>query len=179
MLRNFALILTGLALLILQSGCKHIDKLTVFNIDYNTQTVISSAVRINVPFNLITPDITTNSNSEFAINETRKDLIEEIQLTRVKLLVTVPADGDLSFLKSIKIYIKGEGLEEKLIAWNENIDTSGKTILLTTTPDDLQEYVKLDSISLRVNTVTNKILLTDYTIDISAGFRVDARILGV
>lgn len=179
MLRNLTLIITGLALVVLSSGCKQIDKLTVFNIDYNTQSVISSVIGINLPFNLITPAITTNSTSEFAINETRKDLIEEIQLTRVNLTVTAPANGDLSFLKSIKIYIKGEGLEEKMIAWNENIDTSEETMLLTTTPDDLQEYVKLDSVSLRVNTVIKKILLTDYTIGISTVFRVDARILGI
>lgn len=168
-----------LALLVLLSGCKQIDKLTVFNIDYNTQSVVSSVVGVNLPFNLITPAITTNANTEFAINETRKDLIEEIQLTRLNLTIDAPENGDLSFLKSINIYINGAGLEEKLVAWNDNIDTSGKSIVLTTTTDDLQQYIKLDSISLRVNTTVKKILLTDYTIGIHAIFRVDARILGI
>ncbi len=179
MIRNISLYIIGLLVLGLQTGCKQIDKLTVFNINYNTQSVISSVVGINLPFNLLTPAIKTNSTSQFAINETHKDLIEEIKLTRLELTISAPEKGDLEFLKSISIYINGAGLEEKRIAWSDAVNTSAKSITLTTTSDDLKEYIKLDSVSLRVNTVIKKILLTDYTVDINSVFRVDAKILGI
>lgn len=160
-------------------GCKAIDKLTIFTISYDTQTTVSSLVGVNLPFNLLTPAISTNSTSEFEVNETRKDLIEEITLKRLQMTVAVPENGDLSFLKSIEIYANGGNLEEKLIAWNDSVDTTEKSIELETTPDDLQDYVKLDTLSLRVRTTVKKLLLTDYTIDIHSEFRVDARILGI
>ncbi len=172
-------LLFSLFIMSLLQGCKQINKLTIFNIDYTTESVIGSVVGINLPFNLPVPAIKTNSESEFEINETRRDLIQEITLNRLKLSVSAPENGDLSFLKSITIYINGENLEEKRIAWNENIDTSEKSIQLETTTEDLQEYIKLDTVSLRVNTVVKKLLLTDYTVTIYSEFRVDARILGI
>ena len=122
--------------------------------DYNTQVTIESLIGINLPFNIVTPEIETNSNSEFEINDTRKDLIEEIQLTALSISIHSPESGDFSFLSAIKIYIIGENMEEKLIAWNESVNSEETTLILETSTDDLQEYVKLDKISLKVNAVT-------------------------
>lgn len=165
--------------LLLQSSCREINKLTIFNVSYQTQSVIESLAGINLPFNILTPVISTNSVSEFEINDTRKDMIEEITLKELKLTVSAPENGDLSFLKSMKVYINGQGLNEKLLAWNENIDSEEKSIFLKTTAEDLQEYIKLDTISLRVNAEIKKLILSDYTLDINSVFRVDARILGI
>ncbi len=164
----------------LQTGCEKINQLTVFDMDYNTQVTIESVVGINLPFNIATPNITTNSESSFEVNDTRKNLIEEITLKELKLQISFPDDGDFSFLKSIKIYISSGDLEEKLIAWKESIDFgAGNTLVLETSANDLQEYIKNDQIALRVNVVTDKLLLTDYTIDINSVFRIDAKILGI
>ncbi|MBT3384394.1 MAG: hypothetical protein HN778_03045 [Prolixibacteraceae bacterium] len=173
------LLILGL-IIFTQSGCEKINQLTVFDLDYDSQVVIESLIGINLPFNLATPEIETNSESSFEINDTRKDLIEEVTLKQIKLEISDPIDGDFSFLESIKIYISSENLEEKLIAWNEAVDPeAGNIIILETSNDDLQEYVKNDQIALRVNAVTDKLLLTDYTIDINSIFTIDARILGI
>jgi len=161
------------------TGCKVLDKLTIFTIPFNTQTTIPSLVGVNLPFNIQTPAISTNSISEFEVNQTRKDMIEEITLNKLQLNVSDPEDGDLSFLKAIEIYVNGGDLEEKLIAWNDSIDTTEKSIELQTTPDDLQDFIKLDSLSLRVRATVKKLLLSDYTVDINSEFRVNARILGI
>lgn len=165
---------------ILQTACEKINQLTVFDLDYNTQVTIQSVVGINLPFNLVSPNITTNSVTNFEVNDTRKDLIEEITLKELKLFISVPEDGDFSFLEAIEIYISSEGLEEKLIAWNLSIDPeAGNMLELETYDEDLQEYIKNDQIALRVKVVTDKLLLTDYTIDINSVFRIDAKILGI
>ena len=162
------------------AGCKKLDKLTQFDMKFDTSVDIPSTVGINLPFNILTPDITTNSESSFESNDTRKDLIEKITLKTMEMTVSKPAGEDFSFLKSIEITIKADGLDDKKIAWLNDIpDNAGSTITLETTPDDLKEYIKKDSYKLDVETTTDEILTQDYTIDIHNVFFVDAKILGI
>ena len=58
-----------------------------------------------LPFDVLTPDIETNSDSEFEVNDTRKDLIEEIKLTELKFKIISPDDTDFSFFESLEVYI--------------------------------------------------------------------------
>ena len=169
-----------LAAILLAGSCKEVDKLTHFNMDYDENVTISSTIGINLPFNLFTPDITTNSQQTFQINDTRKDLIEEIRLTGLVLEIVNKTDKDFSFLKSVKIYIGAEGMDEILVAWKEEIENDvGKTLHLETSSDDLKEYIKKDEFYLKLTSVTDKLILSDYEINVQAGFFVDARILGI
>jgi hypothetical protein len=161
------------------SGCKKIDKLTQFNMEYNEEVVIPASTGINLPFNILTPDIQSNSESTFAVNNTRKDLVEEIKLTKLELMLTSPTNGDFSFLKSIHIFLSADGLSEIKVAWKESIPASvGKTVILETTSADIKEYIKKDNFKLRLNTVTNKVLASDHKINVYSQFFVDAKILG-
>ncbi len=162
------------------TGCKEIDKLTHFNMSYDETITIPSTIGVNVPFNIITPNIKTNSEQTFEINDTRKDLIEEIVLKKMVLLLDPDQNKDFSFLKSIKIYINAEGLDKKLIAWKEDIDNSvGNTLELETASDDLKDYIKLDSFQLELTTVTDELILSDYDVNVHTEFFVDAKILGI
>ena len=160
-------------------GCKKIDKLTQFDMDYNETIVIPSSSGINLPFNLFTPDIKSNSESTFAVNDTRKDLIEEIILTQLDLTLTSPSNGDLGFLKSIEIYLSADGLSDVKVAWKDDIPSSvDKYLELETTNIDLKEFIKKDEFALKVTTVTNEILTSDHHIDVHSVFFVDAKVLG-
>jgi hypothetical protein len=173
------LLLTLLSITIMISGCNKINKLTQFEIEYNETAVIESSIGINLPFNIYTPNITTNSASTFAINDTRKDLVEEVILTALDLTLTTPQDADFSFLKSIEVYLSAEDLPEILIAWNDAVPSNtGNYLELETAEADLQEYIKKDQFSLRLQTITGELLLSDHSIDIHAVFFVDAQILG-
>ena len=165
---------------IMMGGCKTIDKLTQFNMDYDETVTIPSSIGINLPFNLWTPNIKTNSEEVFQINDTHKDLIEEIVLKELTLNVVSPQGGDFSFLEDIEVYISAEGLDEIKIAWKYDIpDNAGASITLETTDADLKEYIKLDEFKLKLTTVTDELILSDYDIKIKAKFFVDAKILGV
>lgn len=169
----FCLVLLGIA------GCKRIDKLTQFNIEIDDIVVVPSSTGINLPFNIITPDISTNSESTFEVNDTRKDLVEKIVLTKLVLTINTPTNEDFSFLNSINIYISADGLSEVQVAWKDSISGNGeKTINLDVSNADLQEYIKKDKFSFRLNAVTDEILATDYQIAIHSVFFVDAKILG-
>jgi len=161
-------------------GCKQLDKLTQFPLDYDETIVIPSLIGLNLPFNIITPSIKTNTTQIFEINNTRKDLVEEIQLEKLTLNIIDPVDADFSFLESIEIYISAEGLEEVLVAWKYEIEDSvGSSIILETSGDDLTPYIVLDEFTLKFTTVTYKVVLLDQTIEVRSTFFVDAKILGI
>lgn len=175
---------TGILMLIagiwITAGCRQIDKLTQFNMEYNQSVVIPPTTGISLPFDVHTPDIVTNSESTFSVNDTRKDMVEKVTLKSLDISLTSPAEADFSFLKSITVYISADSLPETRIAWKENIpDTTGKVLNLDVTNADLKEYIKKDHFNLRVNTVTDELFSTEHHMDIHSVFFVDAKILGI
>ena len=168
-----------LAVVLSFSACKEIDKLTQFEMEYSETVVVPSFIGINLPFNILTPNITTNSESTFEVNDTRKDLIEKAVLTGLDLTLTSPEKADFNFLNSIEVYISAEGLEEVTIAWQSDIPDDTKSLTLDVTGVDLQEYIKKDSLSLRLRTKTGKLLTSEHTIAVHCVFFIDAKILGI
>ena len=161
-------------------ACNTVDKFTQFNLDYSTEVTIPATTLIDLPIDLITPDIESNSESEFAVNDTRKDLIEEITLEQLTLEVTAPAGTDFSFLESISIHLSAADLPEiELAALNPVPTTAGSLIELSTPDIDLKEYIKKDNFNIRVNTVTDEALTNEVKINVFTLFFIDAKILGV
>lgn len=161
-------------------SCQDIEKVTEFNMGYSSSVTIPNSTGLELPFNLLTPDIETNSESEFAINDTRKELVEEIKLTNLMLTITSPENQTFSFLESIEIYISAQGLEEVEVASLDNISANpGKKLTLETSSQDLKEYIKKEKFVLRVKTVTDEFLSKDIDIDINSNFFVNAKILGL
>lgn len=168
----------GLCIVVSFLGCKKIDKLTQFNMNFDQTAVIPASSSINLPFNILTPEMETNSASTFEIHDTRKDLIEEIKLTTLALTLTSPSNTDFSFLKSISLYISADGLPETKIAWRDDIPQDVSVLNLTVANTDIKEYIKKDNFSLRLNTVTDEVLTQDHEIAIHSLLFVDAKILG-
>jgi hypothetical protein len=172
------LTLTILLVLFL-SACDEIDKFTQFEMSYHTSMVIPASTGLNLPFNFQSPDIETKAESTFEVNNTRKDLIEEVLLKKLSLSLTEPEQGDLGFLKSIKIYLSAEGEDKILLAWKDPVDpNAGKLIELETSSANLAAYIKMDAFSLSYTTVTDEVINSDHHIDIDAVFNIDAKILG-
>ena len=168
------------ALFCILNSCKKVDQFTQFNMDFDNQIIIPSTVGINLPINILTPEMETNSESTFELNDTRKDLIEEIRLTSLTLSLQSPNGADFSFLESISIYMNAQDLPEVEIAWIENIPESiGNQISLNVSGNDFKEYIKKDQFNLRVNTITDEIITADHTINISSSYFIDAKILGL
>ncbi|XHP73950.1 hypothetical protein KCTC52924_01696 [Arenibacter antarcticus] len=162
------------------SACDKLDELTKFEMDYKQRVVIPSTTGIDLPFDIYSPEKETNATSEFAVNDTRKDLIEEIILRHLSLNIISPEGEDFSFLESITVYMSAEDLPEIRIAWNEEVsETAGGLLELETSVEDLKEYIKKDSYSLRLKTVMDEFLSSDYEIEIVSVFFVDAKILGL
>ena len=172
--------ISTLAVAIFFGGCKKLDKLTEFNMDYHSSVVLPASNTIGLPLDLTSPETTTNSQSTFANNNTQTDKIQEVHLTKMTITVTSPSGVDLTFLKSVELYVKADGLSEKEVAWDNNVsDNVGNTLNLNVTSDDLKDYIKKEKISVRIKAITDKETYSDYTIDIYSLFKVNAKILGI
>jgi len=170
------MMLTGLTIV----SCKKLDKLTQFDITYHNHVTIPAAIPVNTPYDILTPEIETNTEEEFENNNTHKDLIEEIKLKALTLTILDPTDEDFDFLNAIEIYIETDDLPEKKIAWKDNIPESGlQQLELETSGDDLKEYLLEDSFKLKIKTTTDHATTRDITIDVKTVFHVNAKILGV
>jgi len=159
---------------LLIAGCKK-DKLTItFNITDNFDFTVKSGSVINLPIELLTPDITTNSESEFEQNDTRADKIKEINLNELKLTITSPSGKTFSFLKNLEIFISAEGNEEKLVASVYDVKSTSNTINLNCSQDNFAEYIKKASYKIRVKTVTRESLDQNININSFISFKVKA-----
>tara|TARA_R110000868_G_scaffold80006_1_gene227329 strand:- start:46 stop:579 length:534 start_codon:yes stop_codon:yes gene_type:complete len=161
-------------------SCDKLDELTKFDMEYSQRATIPSTAGIDLPFDVFTPEMETNSESTFEVNDTRKDLIEEIKLTELEMVIISPDGADFSFLNSIEVYISADGLEEIKIAYLEEVpEDAGTVITLETSDLDLKEYIKSDEFSLRLNTVTDELMSSDHELEVNSTFFVDAKILGL
>ena len=166
--------------LVMMIACKDLEKLTEFSMSYSSNITIPKSTGLDLPVTVPTPDIETNSESEFAVNDTRKDMVEEIFLTGLDMTITSPDDQTFSFLESIRVYIVAEDLPEIEVAYQENVSISaGSQLSLETTGENLREYIVKDAFNLRVKTVTDEVLSYDTDIKIDSRFFVNAKVLGL
>ncbi|MGJ5640640.1 hypothetical protein [Formosa sp. S-31] len=162
------------------TSCDTLDELTKFNISYDEQVSIPTASPIDLPFNISTPKINTNSDSKFNSNDTAKNLVEEIQLTEFKLTLTKPDTEDLSFLETIEVYIAADDLPDTKIAWNATpIQNLSNELQLETSNEDLKAYIFKEDFYLKFKFSTDELLTQEHDININTTFFVDAKILGI
>ena len=167
-------------MLFLFMSCDTLDELTKFDISFEESITIPATSPIDLPFTISTPNIETNSNSEFSSNDTAKNLVEEIKLTEFKLTLKNPSSEDFSFLETIEIYIAADDLPDTLLAWNPTpISNDRNVMFLDTSNEDLKAYIFKDAFYLKVKVGTDEVLTQDYDIDINTVFFVDAKILGL
>ena len=159
---------------LLISSCKK-DKLTItFTISDSFNFTLESGSIINLPIEILTPDITTNSQTEFEQNDTRADKVEEIKLTELKLTISAPPGKTFSFLKNIELFISADGLSEKLVASSYDINSSSGVINLNCSGNNFAEYIKKESYTIRVKTVNKESLTQDVDINCFLSFKVKA-----
>lgn len=158
------------------TGCK--AKFTQFNMEYNSQATIPSTTPVDLPFDVTTPDQTTNSSYKFEVNDTRKENIKKITLTELRISIIAPEGETFSFLKDMSVYISADGLSEKLVAYKYDINNSiGAVLNCDVTNEDLQAYIKADSFVIRLETVTDEVISNDIDVNIYTDFFVDAKLI--
>ena len=167
--------IAAILFIIILSGCK---KLGVnFAINHQANFRVEAASPLNLPFEVGTPDVTTNSSQQFDNNNTAANLIKEIKLEELKLSITNPSTKTFSFLKSVDIYISTNSNDEILLASLSNISSTAQSINLTTTMQDLSSYVKANSYKLRTSVITKETVTQAIDIRADIKFKVKAGLL--
>ncbi|HKO75632.1 MAG TPA: hypothetical protein VJU52_00325 [Flavobacterium sp.] len=160
--------------LIITASCSEVDKLLTFTISDQTTFKINSGLPFNSPFEVATPDVTTNSTSEFSNNNTNVDLVKDVKLDELKLSITSPADKTFSFLKSVHMYISTTADDEIELAFLDNISSTTNTINLTCTSQKLDKYIKASSYKIRTSVTTKETLTQETTVKADMKFKVTA-----
>jgi len=80
-------------------------------------------VPFSLPFEIPTPDITTNSEQELNNNNTKANLVKDVSLEELKLTIVSPSGKTFSFLKSVHIYISTNDDDEVELAYKDNIES--------------------------------------------------------
>jgi hypothetical protein len=167
-------LIPGLLLAISVFGCKSVDDLLTFTISHETNFTIANSSPLNLPIELQTPDVTTNSSQEFGNHDTKAELVKDVKLESVKLTITDPTSKTFSFLKSIHVYISTNSNDEIELAYADNIISTVNTLDLTTTDKKLDTYVKASSYKLRTQLVTKETLTQDVDVKMNLKFKVTA-----
>lgn len=166
-------ILTIIFLTVL-SYCKEVEKLLTFTITDQTEFTVESTSPLNLPIEIGTPAVTTNSNQKFENNNTRAGLVKDIKLTELRLTVTNPTGKTFSFMKSVHIYISTDQQNEIELAYLDEFPTNVGTVTLNTTNAKLDAYVKASSYNLRTSVVTDETLTQPVDIKVDLEFKVTA-----
>jgi hypothetical protein len=169
-----ALITGILGLLLIISGCKEIDDLLTFTINHQVTFQIENSSPINLPIEILTPEVPTNSTQTFQNNNTSANLVKDIKLQEIKLTVENPAGKTFSFLKSIKLFISTGQTSEIELASLDDVPSSATTITLVPTNAKLDAFIKASSYQLRTSLVTRETLTQTLDIKTDLKFKVTA-----
>ena len=165
-----------IALLLSAISCKKINELLTFNVNVENNFTVGASGPLNIPFDILTPQVTTNSTQQFQNNNSDINRVKDIKLTKVDLQIVSPAGKTFSFLQSVHIYISTNANDEIELAYLDNISSSATAISLTPTSASLDKYVKASSYSLRTKIVTKQALSQDVEIKNQCQFQVTANL---
>ncbi len=174
---GFSILLT----LVLLSSCKKVDKFTQFEKEYNSEATIPSLIGVNLPFDLPTPEITTNIEKDLEVNDTRKDLIEKAILKQLKVSIVTNTNQNFNFVNDIDIFINSNSFPKKKIAFLHAIpENNSKVLLFDLIKDlDIKDYIKEDKFKLELKIVTDKTILQEVDLSIDTRIFIDAKVLGI
>ncbi|MEZ0131322.1 hypothetical protein AB9T88_16740 [Flavobacterium sp. LBUM151] len=168
------LIAIALLLPLFFTSCDAIDDLLSFTISNETSIQIKSTSPINLPTEVVTPDVTTNSSSEFKNNKTEAGLVKDVKLKSLNLSITSPDGKTFAFLKSIHLYISTTDSDEIELAYLDDINSTTNMIELMSTNARLDRYIKADKYKIRTQVTLKETLTKDVTVKADMKFRVTA-----
>ncbi len=154
--------------------CKEVDDLLTFTISDQVTITVPSNSPLNLPVELATPEVTTNSSQKFQNNNTNASLVKDVKLQELTLTIQSPTGKTFSFLKSIEIYISTTQSNEILLASLDNVPSNVSSISLTPTQQKLDVYAKSSSYKLRTSVVTRETLTQSVEMKSDVKFRVTA-----
>ena len=176
--KSIALLLISLTIGL--SACKEKAVYKTFETQYSFKTTVPANALIASPLFPINFEEQSNSESEYAIHDTRKDLVEEVHLSSFLIEVVSPQTEDLGFLKSARFYINADAEPEMLIAWKDTVPQDiGQDLLFDIDSLNLAPYLKKEPFEIRTQVVTDENRAHDIQLQGTVHFSVTAKVLSL
>ena len=173
------ILLSGLLSMLVLTSCKDKAIYKNFNTTYSFKVTVPANSLLSSALFPITMEETNDMQQQYEINDTRKDLIEEVYMNSFLLEVASPSGDDLQFLKSIACYIDSDNQPEMLVAQKDPVPTDvGADFLFDLQSVNLAPYLREDQFSLRSKVVTDESRTHDITLRGTIHFAVKAKIIG-
>ncbi|CAA7195677.1 hypothetical protein [Chryseobacterium potabilaquae] len=118
-------------------SCGTVQSLVQNTFPYTANVLISTGV----PTNKEVSSTATASNVQTWFGGNNNAKIKDVRISEAKISVVSPSKGNLSALKSIKVYISSDGTSERLVASRSNISTNASNLNL-----DLENSGFLDAV---------------------------------
>lgn len=118
-------------------SCSTVQSLVQNTFPYTANVLISTGV----PANQEVSSTATATNVQTWFGGNNNAQIKDVRISDAKVSVVSPSGGNLSALKSIKVYISSSGTGEKLVAFRNDISTTSSSVNL-----DLNDTGYLDNI---------------------------------
>ncbi|QQQ27646.1 hypothetical protein [Chryseobacterium indoltheticum] len=119
------------------ASCGAVQSIVQNTFPYTTNVLVSTGV----PANKEVSSTATASNVQTWVGGNNNAQIKDVRISDAKISVASPVGGNLSALKSVKIYISSNGTGEKLVASRSAIDTNSSSLNL-----DLNDTGFLDTV---------------------------------
>ena len=164
-----------IVLLISFTSCDLLSELAKFTVSYSAQFTVDKNTVINMPIDLNSGDIITDSKKTFEDNDADLDDIDEITLDKLTVRLLSPAGGDLSFGKDIVVLIGAPGKSDLILAFKNDVPAGvGSEIDLDASQSDFAEFIKLDKFFLIARVTLDETLNEDHVLEVDADFTVKA-----
>lgn len=168
-----------LAVVFMAFSCEKKGVYTNFETEYTFQVTVPGNSFLNLPIELFSTERESNASAQYEINDTRKDLVEEVFLKEFFIETVSPQGEDLRFLKSAAFYIDADEEPELKIAEKDPVpDNIGDELSFDIFNANMANYIKKEPFEIRANVVTREDRNDDITIKGTARFDVRAKVIG-
>lgn len=132
---------------VLLASCGAVQSIVQNTFPYTTNVLISTGV----PANKEVSSTSTASNVQTWVGGNNNAQIKDVRISDAKISVVSPVGGNLSALKSVKVYISSNGTSERLVASRNNISTTSSSLNLDLNSETgfLDNIVKSSGLSVR------------------------------
>jgi hypothetical protein len=174
---KFILLLLGI-LAVSLSSCKKKAVYANFETQYSFKVTVPANALLASPLFPLSFEETSNSEDQYSLNDTRKDLVEEVHVKSFLLEIDSPATDDLSFLNSVKFYINADAEPEMLVASKDPVPADvAKDLSLDVEDVNLATYLRKDAFTIRTKVVTDENRTHDIVVKATINFNTRAKVL--
>lgn len=148
-------------------SCGTVQSIVQSTFPYTTNVLISTGV----PADKEVTSTATASNVQSWFGGNNNAKIKNVRISDAKINVVLPSGGDLSALKSVKVYISSNGSNEKLVASRNDISTTSNSVNLDLNSSGyLDDVVKSSGVTVKTVYELRKPVSSDTNMKVSLNF---------